>query len=91
MTAAELRAEAGRIMRETPAPPQAPKPETAPPEAYPTDEAGQFVGVAMTSKYPGRCCVCGGEYAVGDQIVYDYDSRRAGHLGCGRARPRGQK
>ena len=72
-------------LREASAPPQPPKPEPAPAADYPTDESGQFVGVAMTSKYPGRCCVCGGEYAVGDQIVYDYDSRRAGHFGCGRS------
>lgn len=36
----------------------------------------------LTSKYDGRCKSCGGRYAVGDQIAWDPQTRKAYHPGC---------
>lgn len=42
-----------------------------------------FRGIPMSSKYDGRCAVCGQGYAIGTQIVYRRSDKRAAHLGCG--------
>lgn len=50
--------------------------------------AGQFVGVAMRSKYAGKCHVCGEPYKIDDSIVYSGTLKKAAHVGCGRPEPR---
>lgn len=42
-----------------------------------------FIGKPLSSKFPGKCCVCGQLFERGERIVYA--DKRTAHLGCGQA------